>query len=61
MLLNHLARHLDGHQITIDNPFVWRTKVEVVRELSTTGGRIHSWDLQLLKHAAHEQHDTSLW
>jgi hypothetical protein len=33
MLLNHLARHVGGHQIAIDNPFIWQTKVEVVSEL----------------------------
>jgi 7-cyano-7-deazaguanine synthase in queuosine biosynthesis len=33
MLLNHLARLVDEHEIAIGNPFIWKTKVEVVREL----------------------------
>jgi hypothetical protein len=35
MLLNQLARHVGEHQIAINNPFIWLTKVEVVRGLCT--------------------------
>jgi hypothetical protein len=33
MLLSQLARFVGGDQIVIDNPFIWQTKAEVVREL----------------------------
>jgi 7-cyano-7-deazaguanine synthase in queuosine biosynthesis len=33
ILLQKLARSIPGRDVTIDNPFLWRTKVEIVREL----------------------------
>jgi 7-cyano-7-deazaguanine synthase in queuosine biosynthesis len=36
MLLGQLGRLVWGDEIRIDNPFIWKTKVEVVRELHLT-------------------------
>lgn len=33
LLLNQLVRQVGGGDIEIDNPFIWKTKVEVVQEL----------------------------
>ena len=35
MLLQKLARSIQGRDVTIDNPFLWRTKIEIVRALKT--------------------------
>lgn len=35
-LLKRLVDHVSMHEIAVDNPFVWKTKVEVVRGLAAT-------------------------
>ena len=35
-LLSHVVQLMSSHQIDIDNPFIWKTKAEVIGELAAT-------------------------
>ena len=62
MLLEDLARLVGLRDVKIDNPFIWKTKVEVVQELNDRArGRLHREHTELLANARHDPLQASLW